>query len=75
MYRLAKSSNNFIDIFITLCLCQVKEQLNENLVYLYTNPPSFTCNGDLFTYMDNELLLLEEANNEDGYNLDFQRLN
>jgi hypothetical protein len=63
MYRLAKSSTSYIQIFKRLCLCQVKEQLTENLVHLDipTNPVSFVHEGQLYLYVDNVTLIIGES--------------
>jgi hypothetical protein len=63
MYRLAKSSTSYIQIFTRLCLCQVKEQLTENLVHLDipTNPVSFVHDGHLYLFADNFTLITSES--------------
>lgn len=60
MYRLAKSSDSIIQIFTSLCLSHVKEQLPENLIYFGINPASFICNGHLYSFIHNRSLVLDE---------------
>lgn len=71
MYRLAKSSDSIIQIFTSLCLSQVKEQLTENLIYSGINPPSFICEGHLYSFIHNKSLILDESLAEYGIDLNF----
>ena len=63
MYRLAKSRTSYIQIFKRLCLCQVKEQLTENLVHIDipTNPVSFVHDGHLYLFVDTATLVASES--------------
>ncbi|MCW3092780.1 MAG: hypothetical protein JWP81_3849 [Ferruginibacter sp.] len=61
MYRLAKSPGSLIQIFTSLCLSHVKEQLTENLIQTRENPTSFAMNGQLFTYIHNRSIILDES--------------
>lgn len=61
MYMLAKSNDSIIQIFTKLCLSQVKEQLTENLIYTVLNPESFTSNGQLYSFTDNESVIFDET--------------
>lgn len=70
MYRLAKSPDSIIQIFTSLCLSQVKEQLPENLIYFTTNPVSFICNSHLYCFISNLCLILDEGLDENALNLD-----
>lgn len=69
MYNLTKSPKALLNIFTTLCLSQVKEQLNENLVFGVSNPPSFVYNGQLFSYIHNRSVILDESLSEYGIDL------
>ena len=71
MYNLKKSPNSLLYFFTTLCLSQVKEQLNENVVYCTANPTSFMCNGQLFSYVHNRSLILDESLSEYGIELNY----
>ena len=72
MYRLTKSNVAIIRIFTSLCLSQVKEQLPENLIYFTSNPASFICDGELFSFIPNRSLVLDESLTEYGINLNFR---
>ena len=72
MYKLAKTSGSFIQIFTRLCLSQVKEQLTENLVQYSPNPASFICDGQLFSFVHNRSLILDESLAQYGINLNFR---
>ena len=69
MYNLAKSPKALLNIFKTLCLSQVKEQLTENLVFGVSNPPSFVYNGQLFSYIHNRSIILDDSLSEYGIDL------
>ena len=72
MYRFTKSPDSIVQIFTSLCLSQVKEQLPENLIYVGTNPASFICNGHLYSFVHNRSLILDESPDEFfGINLNF----
>jgi hypothetical protein len=73
MYRLTKSPDSIVQIFTSLCLSQVIEQLPENLIYTGTNPASFICNGQLFSVIHNRSLILDESLDE--FELDFNLVN
>ena len=75
MYRLAKSPDSIIQIFTSLCLSHVKEQLTENLIYIGSNPPSFICDEQLYVFIHNKTLMLEESMDENMINLGFERFN
>ena len=61
MFMLAKSTESFVQIFINLCLSQVKEQLTENLIYSIFNPQSFICDGHLYSIVHNRSVILDES--------------
>lgn len=69
-----KNYNNYpewaIKLFTNLCFSQVKEQLPENLMRFYSNPPSFIYNGQLFAFTPNESFITDEptSNFETLYN-------
>jgi hypothetical protein len=69
MYRLTKSPDAIVQIFTSLCLSQVKEQLPENLIYIGINPASFICNGHLYSFIHNLSLILDESLDEFALNL------
>lgn len=69
MYNFTKSPNALLNMFTTLCLSQVKEQLTENLVFGVSNPPSFVLNGQLFSYIHNRSIILDDSLSE--YGIDF----
>lgn len=71
MYNLTKSPKALFRIFTSLCLSQVKEQLTENLVYSTSNPTSFMCDGQLFSYVPNRSLIVDESLSEYGIELNF----
>lgn len=72
MYSLTGSPGAFIQIFTSLCLSQVKEQLTENLHLYNYNPTSFTCNGQLFSCIANRSAIIDESLTEYGINLNFR---
>ncbi len=72
MHRLTKSPYAIVQIFTSLCLSHVKEQLNENLIYGDSNPASFMCDGQLFSFIPNRSLVLDESLTEYGINLNFR---
>ncbi|MEO7767221.1 MAG: hypothetical protein ABIS01_07335 [Ferruginibacter sp.] len=59
MYSLTKAPESFIQIFTTLCLSHVKEQLTENLICCCENPTSFTLGGELFVHIPNRSIILD----------------
>jgi hypothetical protein len=71
MYRLAKSPDSIIQIFTSLCLSQVKEQLPENLMYFGINPVSFIYDSDLYSFIHNKSIILDESVYEYAVNLNF----
>lgn len=72
MYRLAKSADSIVQIFTSLCLSQVKEQLTENLIYCNSNPSSFIHEGHLYSFVQNRSLILDDSLVEYGINLNFR---
>ena len=74
MYKLANSPNSIVQIFTSLCLSQVKEQLTDNLILYRTQPTSFICDGDLFTFIHNRSIILDESLAEYGVNLNFRHI-
>ena len=72
MYRRIKSNDSIVQIFTSLCLSQVKEQLTENLVQYSPNPASFICDGQLFSFVHNRSLILDESLAQYGINLNFR---
>ena len=68
---LAKSPRAIVQIFTCLCLSQVKEQLIENLVYTGRNPVSFILNNELYTFIQNDSLILDVSFAEFETDLNF----
>lgn len=66
MFHFSKKPLSLVDIYSTLCLSQVKDQLLENLVYITPNPPSFVYNGHLFVYTTNKAIMESEPHPEMG---------
>ena len=69
MKHFYKSPDQVFKIFSKLCLSQVKEQLTENLVFGVSNPPSFVYNGQLFSYIHNRSIILDDSLSEYGIDL------
>ncbi len=67
MLPFTRLPNAVFEIFTTLCLSQVKEQLPENLLFINPNPPSFIYNGQLFAFSHNQSFIEDEI--EAGYGL------
>ena len=74
MSKFIKSPDAIIQIFNSLCLSHVKEQLTENLSCIGNNPTSFICNGELFTFAHNKSFILDESLNEYGIDINFSDL-
>ena len=74
MSKFIKSPDGIIQIFNSLCLSQVKEQLIENLSYFAINPDSFICNGHLYTISGNKSFILDESLNQYGIDINFSNL-
>lgn len=72
MYSFIKSSDAIFQIFTSLCLSQVKQQLTENLTSCSADPANFTCNGRHFSFIPNKSLILDESLTEYGINLSFR---
>lgn len=72
MYRLGKSPDSIIQIFTSLCLSQVKDQLTENLLCSGSNPTSYIFNDHLFSFIPNRSLILDESLVDYGINLNFR---
>lgn len=61
MRKLTPSSRSIVQIFTSLCLSQVKEQLIYNLACSTSNPESFLLNGDLFVFTHNKSFIVDES--------------
>lgn len=68
MKRYVKCPDWALKIVSGLCFSQVKEQLPDNLRYYPLNPQAFICNGQLFAYVQNQMLI-EEVNSKGPENL------
>ncbi|MEO6547502.1 MAG: hypothetical protein ABIN94_05860 [Ferruginibacter sp.] len=61
MQQLIKCPDWVFKMFADLCFSQIKEQLLENLVYEHSNPQSFAIDGELFGYIHNRSLIIDES--------------
>ncbi len=61
MRKFPHSTNAIIQIFTSLCLSQVKEQLIGNLCCSSSNPVSFVLNGNLFVFTHNKSFIVDES--------------
>ena len=61
MRKFAHSPSAIIQMFTSLCLSQVKEQLFDNLAYNSANPESFVLDGNLFVFTHNKSFILDES--------------
>ncbi len=61
MRKFTHSPNAIIQMFTSLCLSQVKEQLVYNLACNSTNPESFVLDGNLFVFTHNKSFILDES--------------
>ncbi|MCW3092782.1 MAG: hypothetical protein JWP81_3851 [Ferruginibacter sp.] len=48
-------------MFADLCFSQIKEQLQENVIYQHSNPESFAFENQLFVFIHNRSVILERA--------------
>lgn len=74
MSKFIKSPDAIIQIFNSLCLSHVKEQLTENLSWFSNNPTSFICNDQLFTFAHNKSFILDESLTQYGIDINFSNL-
>ena len=70
MRKLTHSPNAIIQIFNSLCLSQVKEQLIDNLACSTSNPESFVLNGNLFAFNHNKSFIVDESLGDYGCGID-----
>lgn len=70
MRKLTHSPNAIIQIFTSLCLSQVKEQLIDNLACRTSNPESFVLNGNLFVFNHNKSFIVDESLGDYGCDID-----
>ncbi len=61
MRKFTHSPNAIIQMFTSLCLSQVKEQLIDNLSCSTSNPESFVLNGNLFIFAHNKSFIIDES--------------
>lgn len=61
MIKRIHSPNAILQIFTSLCLSQVKEQLIDNLACSTSNPESFVLNGNLFVFSHNKSFIVDES--------------
>ena len=71
MFSFKKFPQAAMNMFTSLCLSQVKEQLPENLIYFNGNPKSFVHNGHLFVFDDNRAFYADESFDNRFSNLKF----
>ncbi len=71
MSKFIKSPEAIIQIFNSLCLSHVKEQLTENLSHFNDNPASFISNGHLYAFAPNRSFILDESLIQYGIDLNF----
>jgi len=61
MRKFTHSPNAIIQIFTSLCLSHVKEQLVDNLACSSANPESFMLNNQLFVFNHNRSFIIDES--------------
>ena len=71
MLKFTRLPNAVFEMFKSLCLSQVKEQLTENLQFFNPNPPSFICDGHLFVVCPNESFIKDEIQESYGLKIKY----